>query len=122
MAQKNKQESRKLVKSGGKKNFFQKFALFFVKTGRKLKLFVSNLKAEMKRVVWPDRKKLVQSTATVLAICLLIGIALFIVDSVLGGILNSVGFYSQSTTTVTTTAETTQTTMESTQTPETTAD
>jgi preprotein translocase SecE subunit len=60
----------------------------------------------MKRVVWPDRKKLIQSTATVLAICLIIGIALFIIDSVLGGILNSVGFYSQTPTTNTTTQTT----------------
>ena len=106
MAQKKNQESRIIKKSPARKNFLQKIIAFFVKTGKKLKTFASNLKAELKRVVWPVRKKLIQSTATVLAICLIIGIALFFIDSVLGGILNSVGFYSQTPTTNTTTQTT----------------
>ena len=106
MAQKKNQESRIIKKSPARKNFLQKIIAFFVKTGKKLKTFASNLKAELKRVVWPDRKKLIQITATVLAICLIIVIALFFIDSVLGGILNSVGFYSQTPTTNTTTQTT----------------
>ena len=106
MAQKKNQESRIIKKAPARKNFLQKIIAFIVKTAKKLKTFPSNLKAELKRVVWPDRKKLIQSTATVLAICLIIGIALFFIDSVLGGILNSVGFYSQTPTTNTTTQTT----------------
>ncbi len=78
---------------------------------KRLVTFFTNLKAELKRVVWPDRKKLIQSTLTVLVICILAGLTLFIVDSVLGGILNGIGFYdvkaATPTTQVTTTVETT---------------
>ena len=55
MAQKKNQESRIIKKSPARKNFLQKIIAFFVKTGKKLKTFASNLKAELKRVVWPDR-------------------------------------------------------------------
>ena len=48
----------------------------------------------LKRVIWPDKKRLIQSTATVLAICLLAAIVLFVVDSVLSTVLNGIGFYS----------------------------
>ena len=82
MAQKKNQESRIIKKSPARKNFLQKIIAFFVKTGKKLKTFASNLKAELKRVVWPDRQKVIERTATVLAICLIIGIALFFIDSV----------------------------------------
>jgi preprotein translocase subunit SecE len=85
-----------------------KFASFFVKTIKRLKSFFINMKAEVKRIVWPDRKRLIQNTATVLAICLIFGLLLFIIDFLLGKGLTAVGFYKPSSTTVvTTTAETT---------------
>lgn len=70
-----------------------KFAAKIAQTGKNLKNFFANMKAELKRVVWPDRKRLIQSTATVLAICVIAGIILFVVDSVVGGILEGIGFY-----------------------------
>jgi preprotein translocase subunit SecE len=78
--------------------------------GKRLLSFFSNLKAELKRVVWPDRKRLIQSTVTVLAICVLAGVTLFIVDSVLGAALNGIGFYNTKVTTATTAATTVETT------------
>ena len=113
MAKKSKKENQVQSKEA-KRNIFQKIAVFFVNIWKKLKYFFSGLKAELKRVVWPDRKRLVQSTATVLAICLLVGLLLFVVDTLLGAILNAVGFYAPKptptpapTTQVTTTVETT---------------
>jgi len=78
---------------------------------RKLGRFFIDLRSELKRVVWPDRKKLIQSTIIVLAICISAGIFLWLVDSLLMGILNGVGFYNtQATTSATTIATTVGTT------------
>lgn len=109
MAEKVKNETR-VEKSGKQKtNALQKVSAFLAKTVKKLKSFFLSLKAELKRVVWPDRKRLIQSTATVLAICLIIGLILFLIDSFLGVTLNAAGFYNPNTTTTTiaTTAGTT---------------
>ena len=110
MAKKVNKEKKVVQQPVSRQNFFQKTAGFFVRTGKKLKNFFVNLKAELKRVVWPDRRRLIQSTATVLAICVLIGIVLFIVDSMLGGLLNAMGFYSPNVPAPTTAATTTATT------------
>jgi preprotein translocase subunit SecE len=108
MADKKVKNKRIDKSTASRQNIFQKSAAFVMRTARKMKQFFSSLKAELKRVVWPDRKKLVQSTATVLAICLMVGLLLFVIDSVLSGSLNALGFYSPNPTTVaTTTAETT---------------
>jgi preprotein translocase subunit SecE len=115
MAEKDKTEKRinKNVKT--QPNALRKIGAFLGKTGKRLRSFFLNLKAELKRVVWPDKKRLIQSTATVLVICLLTGIILFVVDTVVGGLLNLVGFYTPSktpaaTTTISTTVSDTSTT------------
>jgi preprotein translocase subunit SecE len=94
MAEKQISEKRDNRKNKPKMNAFQKIAAFFVRMGKGLKKFFSNLRAELKRVIWPDKKRLIQSTATVLFICLAAAIILFVVDSVLSAVLNGVGFYS----------------------------
>ena len=76
------------------KNESKGFSAKLAKIGKSLKSFVVNLKSELKRVVWPDRKKLLHNTATVLAICVMASILLFLVDSIFGGILEGIGFYS----------------------------
>ncbi|HAL73753.1 MAG TPA: preprotein translocase subunit SecE [Clostridiales bacterium] len=106
MAEKDKNvRSEKTAKSNP--NFIQKIGAFIVRTAKRLKNFFISLKAELKRVIWPDRKRLIQSTATVLAICVLIGVILFVVDSLVGGLLKAVGFYSGGGTANPTTAPTT---------------
>ena len=64
-----------------------------VKLGKKTVKFFLDLKSELKKVVWPDRKKLIQSTVTVLTICLLMAALVFVIDKVLSGTLNAVGFF-----------------------------
>ena len=49
-----------------------------------------DMKGELKKVVWPSKKQLLNNSAIVLAVCILSGIALFIVDSVFGLLLNLV--------------------------------
>ena len=75
-------------------NALQKTGAFFGNIGKRFKKFFSNLKAELKRVIWPDKKRLLQSTATVLFICLIAAIILFVVDTFLSTVLQGVGFYS----------------------------
>lgn len=107
MADKVNNEKR-IEKSGKQKaNAIQKATAFVVKIFKKLKSFFANLKAELKRVIWPDRKRLIQSTATVLAICLIIGLILFLIDGFLQVTLNAAGFYNPNTTVPTTAATTT---------------
>ncbi len=102
MADKSKNEKRVEKSSKANPNGLQKFGGFFVRIAKKLKSFFVNLKAELKRVIWPDRKRLIQSTATVLAICLIISAILFLVDTVIRESLKAVGFYTPSVTTVAT--------------------
>ncbi|HIS24371.1 MAG TPA: preprotein translocase subunit SecE [Candidatus Faeciplasma gallinarum] len=52
--------------------------------------FFKDLISEVKKVVWPSKKQLLNNSAIVLAVCILSGIALFIVDSVFGLLLNLV--------------------------------
>jgi preprotein translocase subunit SecE len=84
----NKPAEKKAGKSGS-----NRFVAYFTRMGKGLAAFFAGMKAETKRIMWPDRKKLVQSTATVLAIIVIAGAILFAVDSLLGGILTAVGFY-----------------------------
>jgi len=110
MAEKDKNvRSEKTGKSNP--NFIQKVGAFIVRTAKRLKNFFISLKAELKRVIWPDRKRLIQSTATVLAICVIIGVILFVVDSLVGGLLKGIGFYGGGITTPTTAPTTAATTV-----------
>lgn len=61
--------------------------------GTRIAKFFVDLKSELKKVVWPDRKKLTQSTITVVSICLIMTIIIFIIDRMLSGTLGAVGFF-----------------------------
>ena len=52
--------------------------------------FFKDLVSDVKKVVWPDKKQVVNNTAVVLTVCVLSGVFLFIVNSVFGFILNRV--------------------------------
>ncbi|HHT24041.1 MAG TPA: preprotein translocase subunit SecE [Clostridiaceae bacterium] len=62
--------------------------------GKRLKNFFSDIKAELKRVTWPDRKRLKANTGTVIAIILLATITIFVFDTVISSVLSGTGFYS----------------------------
>ena len=50
--------------------------------------FFKGLVSEIKKVVWPSRKQIINNTIVVLAVCLISGAALFAVDSIFGLLLN----------------------------------
>ncbi len=92
----------KIVKHTEKKP--GKFKAALNKSGKNFTSFFSGMKAEVKRILWPDRKRLIQSTATVIAIVVIAAAILFIVDTVLGQTLEAVGFYTPAQVVVETTA------------------
>lgn len=48
--------------------------------------FLKEIRNELKKVIWPNRKQLINNTATVLLSCLFIGAILWILDLGLGEI------------------------------------
>ncbi len=50
--------------------------------------FVKDYKSEVKKIVWPGPKAVVKNTVVVLAVCLAIGIVIWLVDLGLGNLLN----------------------------------
>jgi preprotein translocase subunit SecE len=78
----------------------QKGFLGFVKrAGLKVWKTLLDIRSELKKVIWPDRRKLMQSTATVIAIVIVFGAVIWIVDLALGSFLEVVGFFKSSGTT-----------------------
>lgn len=72
---------------------------WFARAGKKIIKFFMELKSEMKKVVWPDRKKLTQSSITVVAICLLAAALIFAIDQILSGVLGAIGFFPKTSST-----------------------
>lgn len=93
-----KQTEKKSAKGAGK------FKLALEKFGKNFTNFFVSMKAEIKRIMWPDRKRLIQSTATVLAIVVIAAVILFVVDTTLAKTLEAVGFYTPAQAVVETTA------------------
>ncbi len=77
--------------------------------GNRLTNFFRELKAELKRIIWPDKKKLKQSTAIVLALVIASAVLIFVIDSIVNSSLTMAGFYDTTprVATVTTVEETT---------------
>lgn len=53
-----------------------------VKETKQKKSWFKGLKAEFNKIIWPDRKSLTKETAAVLAVSVLLGVIIFIVDLV----------------------------------------
>jgi preprotein translocase subunit SecE len=94
MARKKGKETKTPAKGTKKRNLFQRIARG-----------MSDIRSELKRVVWPDKKKLKQSTATVLAIILMFMVLIYIFDVAIRGIFTTTGFYSAKEKEVTETVE-----------------
>ncbi len=78
-------------KQKGKKGSGKNRELTFT---QKVKRFFGNLKNELKLVVWPDRKEVKQTTAVVLLVVAATVVLVFIIDSLMVGILKLTGFES----------------------------
>lgn len=59
--------------------------------------FFSDIKAELKRVTWPDKKRLKSNAGIVMAIILSSALLVFIFDTAITSFLSATGFYSYDT-------------------------
>ena len=53
---------------------------FFVRTGKRLAKWFREMKSELKKVVWPSGKQLVNNTVVVLVAVLIVGIIVCLFD------------------------------------------
>ena len=53
-------------------------------------LFVRQVKQEVSKITWPTRTETVQGTVSVLVICAILAVFLFVVDFVFAGAINRV--------------------------------
>ncbi|MCC8130657.1 MAG: preprotein translocase subunit SecE [Oscillospiraceae bacterium] len=61
-----------------------------VKKQNRIVKFCKDLISEIKKVVWPSRKQVLNNTGVVLLVCVISGAALFAVDSIFGLLLQLV--------------------------------
>ena len=57
---------------------------FFVRTGKRLAQWFREMKSELKKVVWPSGKQLVNNTLVVLVSVLIVGIIVCLFDLLAG--------------------------------------
>ena len=60
---------------------------FFIKLFKNLKNYFKDAWSELKKVTWPSRKELISSTITVLAVVVLFGVFLGVIDLILTTII-----------------------------------
>ena len=53
---------------------------FFVRTGRRISKWFREMKSELKKVVWPSSKQMVNNTVIVLTAVIVVGAVLFAFD------------------------------------------
>lgn len=55
----------------------------FVRAGKAIKKFCKDIKGEIKKIVWPDAKTVLKSTAIVLLVVAICGLVIFGIDELL---------------------------------------
>ena len=65
----------------------------FVRLFGRLKTFFNSIRTELKKVTWPDRKGLMTSAITVLAIIIMSSLIIFAFDRIINFVLTKSGFY-----------------------------
>lgn len=64
---------------------------FFVRTGRRLARWFREMKSELKKVVWPSGKQMVNNTIIVLVSVLIVGIIVCLFDFGAGELIGLLG-------------------------------
>jgi preprotein translocase subunit SecE len=49
--------------------------------------FFKDIKTELKKVIWPTREQLIKNTGTVLVVCFLVGLIIWITDGALAKLI-----------------------------------
>ena len=73
VADAEKASKKKSAKNDGKPNVF-------VRAAKAVAKFFKDLKGENKKIVWPSAKSVLKNTGIVLAVVLIVGIAIWLVD------------------------------------------
>ena len=55
---------------------------------KKVKQFIEDVRVEMKKVVWPEREELINSTIVVIVISALFTLFIFLTDTIVSKIIN----------------------------------
>ena len=79
---KSKPKTEKAAKkSASSKDAKDKKANIFVRMGKAIAKFFKDEKGECKKIVWPDRKTVLKSTAVVLVVVTILAVILWLVDT-----------------------------------------
>ena len=62
----------------------------FVRAGSRIKRFFRELRSELKKVVWPSKRQMVNNTLIVLLCVLVVGIFIWVFDGVAQLIVNGI--------------------------------
>ncbi len=54
---------------------------------KKVVRFFKDIRSELKKVIWPTKKQLINSTVSVLLICLIVGAIIWVSDAILGQVV-----------------------------------
>ena len=63
---------------------------FFVRTGKRISRWFREMRSELKKVVWPTRKQVVNNVLVTLACVLIVGIFIWAFDAVADLIVNGI--------------------------------
>ena len=55
---------------------------------KKTKQFIEDVRVEMKKVVWPEREKLINSTVVVIVVSALFTLFIFLSDTIISRVIN----------------------------------
>jgi len=72
-----------MAEAGKKENFF-------VRTGKALSKWFREMRSELKKVVWPSRKQVVNNVLVTLACVLIVGIFIWVFDAVADFVVNGI--------------------------------
>lgn len=57
-------------------------------TFKRVKIYFRGVKAEIKKVSWPNKKELINHTAVVIALCTVVGLVIWLFDTLVKGLLS----------------------------------
>lgn len=91
----NQVKNEKSASSSGKSNPRKNDKKKQGKSGffAKVKKFFRDLKAELKRIIWPSKDKMIHSTAVVLSVIVAAVLVIWAVDTIVNTVLTATGFY-----------------------------
>ncbi len=76
-----KEPKAKKDSKGGKDSSKQKKGNIFVRMGRAIAKFFKDERSESKKIVWPDAKTVLKSTAVVIVVVAVLGVILWLIDT-----------------------------------------